>query len=146
MLTDTIAANELFGSEGSPIRSKVSCFCYVKIMIYIKVFVGLLEILNTKAAQNVLLNYFKWYTYTYIEIYFKNVMYIIKDTEINLKDIRPFLWNYICSWRDAQTVKSLICDMRRNRWISSEFQEYFIFGTGYKDERGVCLFGFLICW
>lgn len=60
MLTDTIAANELFGSEGSPIWSPVSCFCYVKIMIYIKVFVGLLEILNTKAAQNVLLNYFKW--------------------------------------------------------------------------------------
>lgn len=66
MLTDTIAANELFGSEGSPIWSQVSCFCDVKIMIYIKVFVGLLEILNPKAAQNVLLNYFKWYIYTYI--------------------------------------------------------------------------------
>lgn len=64
MLTDTIAANELFGSEGSPIWSQVSCFCYDKIMIYIKVF--LLEILNTKAAQNVLLHYFKWYIYTYI--------------------------------------------------------------------------------
>lgn len=66
MLTDTITANELFGSEGSPIWSQVSC--YVKMMIYIKVFLGLLEILNTKAAQNVLLNYFKWYS-IYIHIY-----------------------------------------------------------------------------
>lgn len=66
MLTDTIAANELSGSEGSLIWSQVSCFCYVKIMIYIKVFVGLIEIVNTNVAQNVLLNDFKWHIYIYI--------------------------------------------------------------------------------
>lgn len=69
-------------------------------------------------------------------------MYIIRDMEINLKGKMINFYGMTRSWRDAQTVESLICAMRRNRWIFSEFEEYFIFGTGYKDERWVCASGF----